>query len=182
MRHFDEWAKIDQATLSFGYGLSTTVLQLARAYAVLAADGLRRPVSMLRVDEAPTGERVMSAATARAVRTMMEAVVSREGTAIRAAIPGYRVAGKTGTVRKAKAGGYSDKRYLAVFAGMAPASRPRLVMVVMIDEPSAGDYYGGLVAAPMFSRVMSGALRLMNIAPDAAGTEPVRLARAGLTR
>jgi len=161
------WAKIDQATLSFGYGLSVTPTQLAGAYAVIAADGVRRPISLLRVDRPPQGERVMSSKTARAVRGMMEAVASAEGTAPAAAVPGYRIAGKTGTVKKSISGGYADDRYMAVFAGIAPASDPRLVMVVMIDEPRAGQYYGGQVAAPVFSKVMAGALRLLNVAPDA---------------
>ena len=173
------WAKIDQATLAFGYGLSVTPLQLARAYGVLAADGIRRPVTLVRSDRVPRGERVMSAKTARAVRRMMESVVSPEGTAPKAAIPGYSVAGKTGTVKKSIAGGYAKDSYQAVFAGMAPASDPRLVMVVMINEPRAGAYYGGQVAGPVFSRVMSGALRLLNIAPDAAPETGVRLAAAG---
>ena len=173
------WAKIDQATLAFGYGLSVTPLQLARAYGVLAADGIRRPVTLIRSDETAPGERVMSVETARAVRTMMRAVVSAEGTAPKAAIPGYTVAGKTGTVKKSIAGGYSEKSYQAVFAGMAPATDPRLVMVVMINEPRAGKYYGGQVAGPVFSRVMSGALRLLNIAPDDLPEEEPRFAAAG---
>ncbi len=173
------WAKIDQATLSFGYGLSVTPTQLAGAYAVIAADGVRKPVSLLRVDRPPEGERIMSRKTARAVRGMMQAVVSPEGTAPAAAVAGYQVAGKTGTVKKSISGGYADDRYMAVFAGMAPASDPRLVMVVMIDEPSAGQYYGGQVAAPVFSKVMAGALRLLNIAPDALQQDDVRLAAAG---
>jgi len=173
------WAKIDQATLSFGYGLSVTPTQLAGAYAVIAADGVRKPISLLRVDRPPQGERIMSLETARAVRGMMQAVVSPEGTAPAAAVAGYQVAGKTGTVKKSIAGGYADDRYMAVFAGMAPASDPRLVMVVMIDEPSAGHYYGGQVAAPVFSKVMAGALRLLNIAPDALQQDDVRLAAAG---
>ncbi|HEC17700.1 MAG TPA: penicillin-binding protein 2 [Sedimenticola sp.] len=173
---YQRWARIDQATLSFGYGLSVTPLQLAQAYSVLAADGLLRPVSLMRQAEIPEGERVMSAATARAVRLMLESVVSPAGTAPAAAVPGYRVAGKTGTVRKSVAGGYAQDRYLAVFAGMAPASDPRLVMVVMLNEPSAGKFYGGQVAAPVFSRVMAGALRLMNIPPDALDAPRVRLA------
>jgi len=172
------WAKIDQATLSFGYGLSVTPTQLAGAYAVIAADGVRRPISLLRVDRPPQGERVMSSKTARAVRSMMEAVVSAEGTAPAAAVPGYRIAGKTGTVKKSISGGYADDRYMAVFAGIAPASDPRLVMVVMIDEPRAGQYYGGQVAAPVFSKVMAGALRLLNVAPDAPQQDGVRLAAA----
>ncbi len=173
---WQRWARIDQATLSFGYGLSVSALQLARAYAVLAADGVRRPVSLLRLEQAPEGERVMRPETARAVRAMLERVVGSEGTAPLAAVPGYRVAGKTGTVKKSIGGKYADDRYLALFAGMAPASDPRLVMVVIIDEPSAGKYYGGQVAAPVFSRVMAGALRLLNVAPDALGRDGVRLA------
>jgi len=173
---FQRWALIDQATLSFGYGLSVTPLQLAKAYAVLAADGVRRPVSLLRLDALPKGERVMSAATARSVRNMLEAVVSTEGTAPAAAIPGYRVAGKTGTVKKSVAGGYAEDRYLSIFAGIVPVSNPRLVMAVIIDEPSAGKFYGGQVAAPVFAKVMGGALRLLNIAPDGLNASGLRLA------
>ena len=173
---YQRWARIDQATLSFGYGLSVTPLQLAQAYAVLAADGLLRPVSLMRQTEISKGKRVMSAATARSIRRMLESVVSPDGTAPAAAVQGYRVAGKTGTVKKSIAGGYSDDRYLSVFAGMAPASDPRLVMAVMLNERSAGKFDGGQVAAPIFSRVMSGALRLMNIAPDALNTPGMRLA------
>ncbi|MET0085992.1 MAG: penicillin-binding transpeptidase domain-containing protein [Sedimenticola sp.] len=173
------WTKIDHATLSFGYGLSVTPLQLARAYAVLAADGVRYPVSLLRLEEKPRGERVMSAGVARDVRRMLKAVVSTEGTAPEAAVAGYQVAGKTGTVKKITSSGYSEDKYLAVFAGMAPVSDPRLVMVVMIDEPRAGEYYGGQVAAPVFSKVMAGALRLLNVAPDNLPNSSVRLAGLG---
>ncbi len=175
---YQHWAKIDQATLAFGYGLSVTPLQLARAYAVIADDGLRHPLSLIKLDKPAESERVMSASTAKAVRKMMEAVVSPEGTAPAAAVAGYRVAGKTGTVKKSIPGGYSDDRYLSVFAGMVPASDPRLVMVVMIDQPSAGKYYGGQVAAPVFSKVMAGALRLLNVAPDDVAGNGIRLAGA----
>jgi cell division protein FtsI (penicillin-binding protein 3) len=173
------WSSFEQATHAFGYGLSMSALQLATAYAVLAADGVHRPVSLLKVDQAPQGERVVSAATARAVRRMLETVISNKGTAKRAAVEGYRVAGKTGTVKKAVAGGYAQHRYLSMFAGMIPASRPRLVMVVMIDEPQGKDYYGGVVAAPVFAAVMVGAMRLFNVAPDGElmETSPPRLAR-----
>ena len=164
---YDQWRDVGRATLAYGYGLSVTPLQLARAYAVLAADGVRRPVSFLKQEEIVAGERVMPVEVARQVRAMMERVVSPKGTGRRAAVAGYRVAGKTGTARKLKASGYGDDSYFAVFGGFAPASRPRLAMVVMIDEPRNEDYYGGVVAAPVFSRVMSGALRLLNIAPDA---------------
>ncbi len=177
--HFRGWSRFEQATLSFGYGLSVTSLQLARAYACLAADGLLRPVSLLRLDEAPAGERVVSVGTARAIRAMLETVVSSEGTAPLAAVPGYRVGGKTGTAKKSVSGGYAKDRYLSIFAGMVPASRPRLAMVVVIDEPDAGKYYGGEVAAPVFSKVMAGALRLLNVPPDDYGPGGLRLASAG---
>ncbi len=167
LRPAANWARIDQATLSYGYGISTTVLQLAQAYAVLAADGLYRPVSLLRRDEAPRGTRVFSRKTALEVRHMMESVVAPGGTATLAAVAGYRVAGKTGTVKKAGVGGYSQRKYLSLFVGMAPASNPRLVVAVMINEPRGKQYYGGLVAAPVFSAVMDDALRLLNVAPDA---------------
>ena len=157
---YHDWATIDHATLSFGYSISVSTLQLAQAYAVLAADGVRRPVSLLRLEEVPGGER------ARTVRTMLEQVVSPEGTAPRAAVPGFRVSGKTGTVKKLGPNGYEKKKYRSLFAGMAPASDPRLVLVIMIDEPRAGDYYGGLVAGPVFSEIMTQALRLLNVAPD----------------
>ncbi len=177
LRPAANWARIDQATLSFGYGISVSVLQLAQAYAVLANDGLQLPITLLRRDEVPEGRRVFSRKTARTVRRMMESVVTEGGTATRAAVAGYRVAGKTGTVKKAGKGGYTQRKYLALFAGMAPASDPRLVVVVMINEPRAKQYYGGLVAAPVFSAVMDDALRLLNVRPDNLATrQAVRLA------
>jgi cell division protein FtsI (penicillin-binding protein 3) len=175
--HFKRWSRFEQATHSFGYGLSVTAVQLARAYAVLAADGVRRPVTMFKTDQVPAGERVLKASTAQAMQTMMETVVSAKGTALKAAVPGYRVAGKTGTAKKSVGGVYVPGHYQSVFAGMVPASRPRMVMVIMIDEPRGHDYYGGLVAAPVFSRVMSEALRLLNIPPD--GEIPVEPRMAG---
>ena len=166
-RHFKRWSDFEYATQAFGYGLSVTSLQLARAYSVLAADGLLKPISLLKVAQAPAGEQVLSAKTAREVRAMMETVVSPKGTAKQAVIEGYGVAGKTGTAKKsAGRGGYAAGRYQAVFAGMAPAKDPRFVLVVMVDEPGAGKYYGGLVAAPAFARIMQGALRLFNVPPD----------------
>jgi cell division protein FtsI (penicillin-binding protein 3) len=140
---------------------------LAQAYAIVAADGVKRPVTLIKRDQIPEGTRVMSTKTARAVRMMMETVVSDKGTAKRASIPGYRVGGKTGTAKKASGRhGYAAGRYQALFAGMVPAGNPRLVMVVMIDEPRGGAYYGGVVAAPIFAKVMEGALRLFNVPPD----------------
>jgi cell division protein FtsI (penicillin-binding protein 3) len=164
--HHSGWNAIETATLSFGYGMSVTPLQLAQAYAVLAADGVRRSITFLRGAQGSEEFRVLPVKAVRQVRNMLEQAVGTDGTAPQARIPGYRVAGKTGTVRKSIAGGYSEDDYLSVFAGMAPASNPRLVMVVMVDRPSGGDYYGGLVAAPVFSRVLSNALRLLSITPD----------------
>ncbi|MGB5261211.1 MAG: penicillin-binding transpeptidase domain-containing protein [Gammaproteobacteria bacterium] len=164
--HYSGWNSIETATLSFGYGLSATPLQLAQAYAVLASGGIRRSISFLRAGEAAEERRVLPERIARQVRDMLESATGPDGTAPQARIPGYRVAGKTGTIRKSVAGGYAEDQYLAVFAGMVPASNPRLVMVVMVDEPSAGKFYGGQVAAPVFARVMAGALRLMAVPPD----------------
>ena len=160
------WNAFEQATLSFGYGVSASSLQLGRAYLSLANDGVIPMVSLVKREQPPESHRIMSVKTAATVRSMLEKVVSKEGTAPLAAVPGYRIAGKTGTSKKAGPRGYSSSAYNAVFAGIAPASNPRLVMVVMIDEPSAGGYYGGVVAAPVFSKVMQEALRLLNVPPD----------------
>jgi cell division protein FtsI (penicillin-binding protein 3) len=160
------WVPIDQAHVAFGYGISVTALQLARAYTALANDGVVMPLTLLRRDQAVHGLRVMSAVTARHIRDMLELAVSEAGTGTEAQVQHYRVAGKTGTVHKLVAGNYAEDRYIASFAGMAPASRPRLVMVVTMDEPSEGAHFGGQVAAPVFSSVMSGALRLLNVPPD----------------
>ena len=166
LSHHGGWNAIETATLSFGYGVSTTPLQLAQAYAVLATGGIKRSVTFLREGEVTEERRVLPAAVTRQVRDMLEQAVGPNGTAPQARVAGYRVAGKTGTVKKSSVGGYTSKKYLAVFAGMAPASDPRFVMVVMVDEPSNGKYYGGQVAAPVFSKVMAGALRLMAVPPD----------------
>ena len=161
-------SEFERATMSFGYSISVTPLQLARAYSALAADGVIHPVSFLMLNEKEKikGEQVMSKKTARQVRRMMERVVSAEGTAPKAQIANYRVAGKTGTVHKYISGGYAKDRYLSFFTGMVPASDPKLVMVVILDEPRNGKYFGGQVAGPIFSKVMSGALRLLDIPPD----------------
>ena len=160
----------------FGYGVSVTPLQLAQAYSAIAADGIFRPVNFLLDEDdldgkSEQGQRVMSVKTARAVRKMMQRVISEKGTGQRASVANYSVAGKTGTVHKFIAGGYAEDRYLSIFAGMVPADKPELVMVVMIDEPRNGEYFGGLVAAPVFSQVMSGAMRLLDIAPDRVSKE-----------
>ena len=163
---YNNWSEVEQATMSFGYGISTTALQLAHAYMPFATDGMMLPVSFLKVTEPVSSSRVFSASVARQVRTMLETVVQIDGTGNKALVEGYRVAGKTGTVHKTTVGGYSEDRYLSLFAGMAPASNPRLIAVVIIDEPKGDQYYGGLVAAPVFANVMAGALRLLDIPPD----------------
>ena len=169
------WSDIEKATLSFGYGLTVTPLQLAQAYAVIANDGVRYPLSILKREQPPTGEQVIPKHHANAVLHMLEAVVGPGGTAGNAAIPGYRVGGKTGTSRKAIAGGYGND-YVGLFAGVAPISDPRLAMVVVMNEPQGDQYYGGQVSAPVFAEVMSGALQLMNIRPDGAKKEQFNVA------
>lgn len=172
---YSQWRPIGIVTMSHGYGLSVTPLQLAHAYATLGSFGMARPVSFLRVESAPAGERALDDRTCRELLTMLESVVAAEGTGKLAAIPGYRVSGKTGTAWKASAGGYSTDRYMAVFGGVAPASEPRLAAVVVIDEPGAGLHMGGQVSAPVFSRVIGGALRLLAVAPDQRINSPEEL-------
>jgi cell division protein FtsI (penicillin-binding protein 3) len=175
--HYSNWRPISVASQSYGYGLAVTPLQLAHAYATVGAGGIARPVSMLRVDAPVPGERVLDERNARTLVGMLESVVLQGGTGTRAAIRGYRVAGKTGTAWKATAGGYSTDRYVAVFGGVAPATRPRLAAVVVIDDPGAGRFYGGDVSAPVFSAVVGGALRMMGVEPDA--TKPANDRPAG---
>ncbi len=170
------WSKFEQATLSFGYRVSMSTLQLARAYTVLADDGVLHTVSLLKREKDEYATQVLSPKTAIKVRTMIEQVVQKGGTATRARVDGYRVAGKTGTSKKASSkGGYGDD-HLSVFVGMAPASDPKLVIAVMVDSPQ-GAYYGGLVAAPIFAKVMGGALRVLGIAPDEEQTMSVLLSK-----
>ncbi|MCF7986323.1 MAG: penicillin-binding protein 2 [Methylovulum sp.] len=173
---YQRWHEFERATMSFGYGLNASALQLAKSYTALADDGILHSVSLLKRDEDIDEKRVFSAKTARRIREMMEHVVAKDGTAYEARVDGFSVAGKTGTVKKSGGKeGYVDKKYFSVFAGIAPAKKPRLIMVVMIDEPSAGQYYGGLVSAPVFSKVMTGALRILDVPPDQEETMPVLL-------
>ncbi len=167
LRDFQRWRPIEQATLSYGHGISVSLLQLARAYTVFSSDGVLQPLSLLRRQAPENGTPVMSPGTANAVRTMLETVVQPGGTAVRAQVMGYRVAGKTGTARKLDGGRYADDRHVSSFVGLAPVSDPRLVVAVMIDEPTKGHYYGGVVAAPVFSAVIAEALRTMQVPPDA---------------
>jgi cell division protein FtsI (penicillin-binding protein 3) len=166
LRPYSQWGEIATATASYGYGVSVSALHLVRAYCALADDGLMPALSILHSATRVPPQRVVSAQSARDVRRLLEGVVAPDGTALRAAIPGYRVAGKTGTVRKAAGGGYAHNEYLSVFIGMVPADHPRLVGMVMVDDPRGGDYYGGLVAAPVFSNVMREGLRLLRVPPD----------------
>jgi len=167
LRAHASWRPIEQATMSYGHGISVSLLQLARAYSIFASDGELRPVTLVKRDAPAQGVRVISAETALAVRRMLELAAQPGGTAPRAQIPGYRVAGKTGTSHKIEGRGYARNKYVSSFVGFAPVSAPRLIVAVMIDEPTAGQHYGGAVAAPVFSQVMAGALRLLAIAPDA---------------
>ncbi|MFM8812349.1 MAG: peptidoglycan D,D-transpeptidase FtsI family protein [Methylophilaceae bacterium] len=166
LRSYKTWRPIEQATMSYGNGISVTLLQLARAYTVFANDGELRPVTLIKSKEIPVGQQVLSPENARSVRDMLETVVQPGGTAVKAQVMGYRVAGKTGTAHKPGVGGYQNK-YISSFVGMAPASNPKLIVAVMIDEPSAGQYYGGAVAAPVFSAVMGATLRMMGVPQDA---------------
>jgi cell division protein FtsI (penicillin-binding protein 3) len=166
LRPYRSWRTIEQATMSYGHGISVSLVQLVRAYSIFARDGELVPLSLLRLEVPPTAQRVVSARTARMVRAMLELAVQRGGTAPRAQIAGYRVAGKTGTAHKQENGGYAPDKYVSSFVGFAPASRPRVAIAVMIDEPR-GDYYGGKVAAPVFAEVMAAALRILDVAPDA---------------
>lgn len=167
LRPYKTWRPIEQATMSYGHGISVSLLQLARAYTIFANGGEIKPVSLLKLKEPPVGQQVFSAKTASSMLAMLETVVQPGGTAPRARVAGYRVAGKTGTAHKLEDGNYAGDRYISSFVGLAPVSNPRLIIAVMIDETTDGQYYGGTVAAPVFSNVMAGALRLLAVPQDA---------------
>ena len=175
LRPYKTWRPIEQATMSYGHGISLTLLQLARSYTVFANEGELKPVSLLRLSESPVGHQVFSAQVANDVKAMLELVVQPGGTALRAQVAGYRVGGKTGTAHKIGAKGYERDKYVGSFVGIAPASNPRFIMAVMIDEPSIENdqYYGGIVAAPVFSAVMADALRMLSVAQDAPNNNVV---------
>jgi cell division protein FtsI (penicillin-binding protein 3) len=164
LRNYRRWRQLEQATISYGYGVSATALQLAQAYAVIANDGKSRKPTLIQGAINPPIS-VIDPTVARQVAAMLETVTGPTGTGKQARVANYRISGKTGTSRKAVASGYAS-RYVASFAGFGPSSRPRLVCVVVINDPTGDKYYGGDVAAPLFASVMSGALRLMNIPPD----------------
>jgi cell division protein FtsI (penicillin-binding protein 3) len=167
LRPWKSWRPVEQATMAYGHGISLSLIQLARAYTVFATDGELIPLTLVKTGMAASGEQLLSAETARAVREMLETAVQPGGTGPRARIAGWRVAGKTGTAHKQENGGYAAHKYLASFVGLAPVSQPRLVIAVMLDEPAAGQHYGGAVAAPVFAQVMQGALRLLAVPNDA---------------
>jgi len=167
LRAHASWRPIEQATMSYGHGISLSLLQLARAYLIFASDGEIKPVTVVKLDTPAVATRIISAATAQQVRRMLELVVLPGGTAPRAQITGYRVAGKTGTAHKLDGATYAPNKYVSSFIGFAPASAPRLIVAVMLDEPGAGQYYGGTIAAPVFRNVMEGSLRLLGVKPDA---------------
>jgi cell division protein FtsI (penicillin-binding protein 3) len=167
LRPWKNWRPIEQATMSYGHGVAVSLVQMARAYTVFAHDGELMPLSLIKIDDAPPrGARVFSPQTMRELRVMLEMAVQPEGTAPKARVAGYRVGGKTGTAYKVEGGVYARK-YVASFVGIAPISDPRLVVAVMIDEPTAGGHYGGDVAGPAFSNIVGGALRTLGVAPDA---------------
>jgi cell division protein FtsI (penicillin-binding protein 3) len=178
LRAHASWRPIEQATMSYGHGISVSLLQLARAYLIFARAGEMVPITLIKRDTPAIAESVITAETALAVRRMLEMAVLPGGTAPRAQIAGYRVAGKTGTAHKLEGGEYAADKYYSSFVGFAPATSPRLIIAVMIDEPSAGQYYGGTVAAPVFANVMAGALRLLAVPPDAP-TQGIVLPPAG---
>jgi len=170
LRPAAKWRPIEQATMAYGHGLSVSLLQIARAYTIFTGEGHLLPLSLLRRESLPIGRPLVSRETASEVARMMEMAVGPGGTAPRAAVPGYRVAGKTGTAHKAEAGGYAENRYVSSFVGFGPVSSPRFIVAVMLDEPSGAKYYGGEVSAPVFASVMGAALRMMSVPPDAPQT------------
>ena len=178
LRAFKGWRPIEQATMSYGYGLSASLFQLAHAYSVFARDGELLPVTLLKAPQASVaGVRVMQARHANAVRSMLHLAAGPGGTAPKAQTMGYSVGGKTGTAHKQEGRGYADKKYRGFFVGIAPIEQPRIVVAVMIDEPSGGKYFGGDVAAPVFSQTVQQTLRLLGIAPDVA-VKPQIVAKA----
>jgi cell division protein FtsI (penicillin-binding protein 3) len=165
LRPYKNWQPVDQATMSYGHGISVSLIQVARSYMIFARNGETIPLSFQKVTQSPQPQRVITEKTAIQMREMMERVVGPGGTAPYAQVRGYRVAGKTGTAHKVEGGRYVNK-YVASFVGLAPASNPRIIIAVMIDEPTGGQHFGGKVAGPVFSKVASSTLRSLNIAPD----------------
>jgi len=169
LHNYKKWRPIEQATMSYGHGISVSLIQIARAYMIFARNGDMIPLTFQKSTEAPKGQRIISQKTVMEMRSMMESVTQPGGTATQARVAGYRVAGKTGTAHKIEGGRYVNK-YVGDFVGFAPVSNPRVIVAVMIDEPSVGGYYGGTVAAPVFSAITANVLRSMNVPPDSSIT------------
>ena len=164
---YRRWGAAETATMAYGYGFSVTAAQLAHAYAILGNNGVSVPLSLLRKDRDVDSRQVLNPKTSQVVLEMLRSVVEEEGGGgQRARVPGYHVAGKSGTAKKTQCGGYTKDSYRSLFAGVGPVSEPRIALAIVIDEPSKGGYFGGLVAAPAFSRIMAGSLRLLNVRPD----------------
>ena len=170
LRKWESWRPIEQATMSFGYGLQLSLLQLARAYTVITHDGELLPVSFEKQAAAPKGQQIIKPATAKAVRNIMVSVTEKGGTGTAGAVDGFDVGAKTGTARKLVNGRYVDNKHVATFIGFAPAQNPRVIVAVTVDEPSANGYYGGLVAGPVFKEVMGGSLNILGVSP----TKPLK--------
>ena len=168
LRNWKHWGKFDQATMSFGYGMQLSLLQLARAYTVLTTDGRLMPVSLEKLDAAPAGERILKPETAQAMRKIMVSVTEQGGTGRSGAVEGFNVAAKTGTAQKVVGRGYARDKHIGTFVGFAPAENPRVIVAVTIDEPRANGYYGGVVAGPVFKNIMSGSLNILGVRPNGA--------------
>jgi cell division protein FtsI (penicillin-binding protein 3) len=166
LRPYKSWRPIEQATMSYGYGVSLSLFQLAQAYTVFAGDGRLVKPTLLKRNEPVSGGRVFDATHATAVRQMLKLATQAGGTAPKAQTMGYSVGGKTGTAHKQEGRGYADKKYRSFFVGVAPVEQPRIVVAVMIDEPSNGQYFGGAVAAPVFSETVQQTLRILGVPPD----------------
>jgi cell division protein FtsI (penicillin-binding protein 3) len=179
VRPWDKWRPIEQATMSYGMGISVSLLQVARAYTIFTNEGQLLPLSLLKRDAQPIGKPLISSGTAHEVTLMMEAAASPGGTAPRAQVPGYRVAGKTGTAHKPENGTYAEHKYVSSFVGFGPVTNPRFIVAVMLDEPAGVKYYGGDVGAPVFASVMGNALRIMSVPPDAPQTLNVQAPAKG---
>jgi cell division protein FtsI (penicillin-binding protein 3) len=177
LRPYKSWRPVEQATMSYGYGVSGSLFQMARAYTVFARDGEIVPATMMKAEQKVQGTRVISAANATAMRKMLQMAAGPGGTGQKAQTIGYSVGGKSGTARKQEGKGYASKKYRGFFVGIAPVEQPRIVVAVMIDEPSNGVYYGGAVAAPVFSQTVQQTLRLMGVQPDMA-VKPQIVAKA----
>ena len=180
LRPWDRWRLIEKATMAYGYGLSVSLLQAAHAYTVFARDGDMVSLSLVKRDSAPTSVRIYSSKTAALIRSMLEAAAGPKGSNI--VVPGYRVAGKSGTARKIVDGRYSTQLYRSQFVGFAPVSNPRIVVAVSVDSPKVGGYYGAVVSGPVFTRVVGSTLRMLGVQPDAPFESTVVAANSGTVR